>query len=336
MIMNKDIYILAIETSCDETAASVVRNGREILSNVVYSQIEIHMEFGGVVPEIASRKHVEKIDSVVDKAIKDSGLMLDQIDAIAVTYGPGLVGALLVGLSYAKALAYSLEKPLVGVNHLDGHICANYLAFKDLKPPFISLLVSGGHTNIIDVEDYGVYKVIGKTRDDAIGEAYDKVARTLGLPYPGGPAIDTLARKGDPKAINFTKPYISKDSYEFSFSGIKSAVLSYINSQKMKNLPIVSEDVAASFQESALTVLVDKLVMAAREYGHDKVVLAGGVASNSMLREKLHAIEGLEFMYPPVSLCTDNAAMIASAGYFRFIKGDFADLELNAVPSLKL
>ncbi len=334
-----DVTILSIETSCDETSAAIVKNGREVLSNMIYSQIDIHKKFGGVVPEVASRNHVEKISQVVDEAMDEAGVGFDDIDGIAVTYGPGLVGALLVGVSYAKGLSFTLNKPLVPVNHIEGHICANFIAHKDLEPPFISLVVSGGHTHIVHIKDYGDYEILGKTRDDAAGEAFDKVARSLGLGYPGGPLIDKLAKIGNEKAIDFPRVYLEKDSLDFSFSGIKSAVLNYLNQQKQKKLPIVDEDVAASFQKAVVEVIADKVIVAAERVGVDTIVLAGGVAANSGLRkefeEKLEN-KAIDFKFPPIILCTDNAAMIGSAGYYEYINGQFADQTLNAISNLKL
>jgi len=334
-----DVTILSIETSCDETSAAIVKNGREVLSNMIYSQIDIHKKFGGVVPEVASRNHVEKISQVVDEAMEEAGVGFDDIDGIAVTYGPGLVGALLVGVSYAKGLSFTLNKPLVPVNHIEGHICANFIAHKDLEPPFISLVVSGGHTHIVHIKDYGDYEILGKTRDDAAGEAFDKVARSLGLGYPGGPLIDKLAKIGNERAIEFPRVYLEKDSLDFSFSGIKSAVLNYLNQQKQKNLPIVDEDVAASFQKAVVEVIADKVIVAAERVGVDTIVLAGGVAANSGLRkefeEKLEN-KAIDFKFPPIILCTDNAAMIGSAGYYEYINGQFADQTLNAISNLKL
>jgi N6-L-threonylcarbamoyladenine synthase len=335
----KDIIILAIETSCDETSAAVIKNGREILSNVVYTQIDLHQIFGGVVPEIASRKHIEKVDLITMKAMEDAGLSFNDLTAIAVTHGPGLVGALLVGLSYAKGLAYALGIPLIPVNHIDGHIAANYLAFPELEPPYISLIVSGGHSHIVRVKDYGTYEVIGRTRDDAVGEAFDKVARTLGFGYPGGPVIDRRSRNGNKEAIHFTRTYLEKDSYDFSFSGIKSGVLNYINSMNMKQLPINHDDVAASFQEAVVEVLVEKITRAASNYQYKTLVIAGGVAANSRLREWLSQESrqnDWQVLYPPLDLCTDNAAMIGAAAYYSYLKGIFAELDLNAVPNLKL
>ena len=334
----KDIITLAIETSCDETSAAVLKNGREILSNIVSTQIELHKKFGGVVPEVASRKHIENIDMVVQESLDKANVSFNDIDHIAVTYGPGLVGALLVGLSTAKALAYTLGKPLVGVNHIEGHISANYIEDKKLQPPFICLIVSGGHTHLVEVKDYGSYEILGKTRDDASGEAFDKIARALNLGYPGGPIIDKLSKIGNKNAIEFPRAYIN-DGYDFSFSGLKSSVLNYINSKKMKDEEIVVEDVAASFQEAVVEVLANKAIKAALEKGYDKVVLAGGVAANSGLREKLQEIgnnKNITIKYPPIDLCTDNAAMIGCAGYYNYIKGKTHDMSLNAISNLKL
>ncbi len=335
----KDIIILAIETSCDETSVAIIKNGREILSNVIYTQIDIHKKFGGVVPEIASRKHIEKIDLIFAQSLEESGLNFKDLDAIAVTYGPGLVGALLVGMSYAKALAFGLGIPLIPVNHIDGHIAANYLAFPDLEPPYIALIVSGGHTHIIDVLGYGEYKVLGRTRDDAVGEAFDKVARTLGFPYPGGPYIDKAAKDGNKEAIKFPRTYLEKGSFDFSFSGIKSSVLNYLNSMKMKGIEVNANDVAASFQEAVVDVLIEKIISASLKMNHKEIIIAGGVAANSNLRKRLKEeakIHHLDVFYPPLSLCTDNAAMIGAAAYYQFKKGIFANLDLNSVPNLKL
>ena len=337
--MSKDINILAIESSCDETAAAVVRNGREMLSNVIYSQIDLHTLYGGVVPEIASRKHIDKINQVVEKAVADSGMALKDMEAIAVTYGPGLVGPLLVGVSFAKALAYSANLPIVGVHHIEGHICANYIANKDLKPPFMCLIVSGGHTHLVKVADYGKYEILGKTEDDAAGEAFDKVARAIGLGYPGGPKIDKVSKSGNAEAIKFPRAKVGGSEYDFSFSGLKSAVLNYLNTASMNNETIVTEDVAASFQQAVIDVLVGHSMEAVERYGFDKFAIAGGVASNSGLREAFEKAckeKNIEFFLPPPILCTDNAAMIGSAAYYEFIKGERAGLDLNAVPNLKL
>lgn len=337
--MDKDIKILAIETSCDETSAAVVVNGTKVLSNIISSQIDLHKKFGGVVPELASRKHIEKINPVIQEALDVAQMTFEDMDAIAVTYAPGLVGALLVGLSAAKAIAFASQKPLIGVHHIEGHISANYIENPEFKPPFICMVVSGGHTHLVIVRDYGVYDILGKTRDDAVGEAFDKVARTIGLGYPGGPKIDQLAKSGNPKAINFPRVYLESDSYDFSFSGIKSAVLNYINQCQMKNEMICEADIAASFQEAVVEVIVNKTVRAAKAYGIHKVALAGGVAANSKLREemlKACSAENIILQYPSMVYCTDNAAMIGSAAYFDFIKGIRHAMDLNAIPNLKL
>ncbi len=333
----KDINILAIETSCDETSVAVVKNGRSILSNIISSQIEIHQKYGGVVPEIASRKHIENINIIIDKALKESGKKFNNLDAIAVTYGPGLVGALLVGINSAKALAFSLKKPLIGVNHIEGHISSNYLSHKNLKPPFISLIVSGGHTHLVIVEDYGKYKILGRTRDDAAGEAFDKIARSMNLGYPGGPIIDKISKEGNKKAIDFPRAYLEEESFDFSFSGLKSAVLNYINNSNQKNQPVNIPDLAASFQEAIVEVLVKKTLKAAEKYKINEIVLAGGVASNTRLRELfLEKLDNKKLFYPDKELCMDNAAMIGSAAYYKYIKNDFSDYKLNAVPNLDL
>lgn len=335
----KDIRILGIESSCDETAASVVLNGRKVLSNIISSQIDIHTLYGGVVPEIASRKHMERIDRVVSAALTESGVSIDDIDAIAVTYGPGLVGALLVGVSYAKSYAWALNKPLVGVHHIEGHICANYIEHEDLKPPFISLVVSGGHTHLVKVSDYGKYEILGRTRDDAAGEAFDKVARVIGLGYPGGPKIDKVSYEGNPDAYTFPRAKISENEYDFSFSGLKSAVLNELNSLEMKGQTYVQADVAASFQQAVVDVLVSHSMAAIDEYKPECFAIAGGVASNSHLRKAMEEAckaKGVKFYMPSPVYCTDNAAMIAVAGYHEYLAGNISGLDLNAVPGLKL
>lgn len=334
-----DTIILAIESSCDETAAAVVVNGKKVLSNVIYSQIDLHTLYGGVVPEIASRKHIEKINPVIEQALSQANVKLSDLSAIAVTYGPGLVGPLLVGVAEAKAIAFAAGKPLIGVHHIEGHICANYIEHDNLKPPFMSLVVSGGHTHLVKVCDYGSYEVIGRTRDDAAGEAFDKVARAIGLGYPGGPKIDKCAKEGNADAILFPKAKVDECAYDFSFSGLKSAVLNYLNVATMKGENIVQADVAASFQKSVVEVLTEHAVNAVREYGVRDFALAGGVASNSALRASIKAAmekEGVNFYCPSPIFCTDNAAMIGVAGYHEYVKGNFADYSLNAVPSLKL
>lgn len=339
-INNKeDVLILAIESSCDETAAAVVKNGREVLSNIIFSQIDLHTLYGGVVPEIASRKHIEKINQVIEEALKEANVTLDDITAIAVTYGPGLVGALLVGVSAAKAIAFATGKPLVGVHHIEGHISANYIENKELEPPFGCLVVSGGHSHLVRVKDYGEYEIIGRTRDDAAGEAFDKVARAIGLGYPGGPKIDKVSKSGNPDAIQFPRAKVDGNEYDFSFSGLKSAVLNYLNQCDMKGIPVVQEDVAASFQKSVVEVLVGHSLHAVKEFDFEKFAIAGGVASNSGLRKAFEdecAKNGIEFYHPSPIFCTDNAAMIGVAGYYEYIKGVRSGMDLNAVPNLKL
>lgn len=337
--MNKDILILGIESSCDETAASVIKNGRTVLSNIISSQIDLHTLYGGVVPEIASRKHIEKINQVIEEALKKAGVALKDLDAIAVTYGPGLVGALLVGVAEAKAISFATGIPLVGVHHIEGHISANYIEHQELEPPFMSLVVSGGHTHLVKVVDYGKYEILGRTRDDAAGEAFDKVARAIGLGYPGGPKIDKVAKEGNAEAIHFPRAKVAGGIYDFSFSGLKSAVLNYLNSCEMKGEQIVVADVAASFQKAVTDVLVEHSIAAVKENGFHKFAIAGGVASNSALRAAMKAAcekEHIEFYYPSPIFCTDNAAMIGVAGYYEFIKGVRSGLDLNAVPNLKL
>ena len=337
--MEKDILILAVESSCDETAAAVVKNGREVLSNIISSQIALHTLYGGVVPEIASRKHIEAIDGVITQALQEAGVTLEDIDAIGVTYGPGLVGALLVGLAEAKALAFAANKPLVGVHHIEGHICANYIENKDLEPPFLCLVVSGGHSHLVMVKDYGEYEILGKTRDDAAGEAFDKVARAVGLGYPGGPKIDKAAKEGNPHAIEFPRGKVADSPYDFSFSGLKSAVLNHINHAKMTGEEICVPDLVASFQNSVVDSLVSRAIHAAKEYGYSKLAIAGGVASNTALRaamKKACEENGIAFYHPSPVFCTDNAAMIGAAAYYEYIRGNRSGWDLNAVPNLKL
>lgn len=333
------IRILAIESSCDETAAAVVENGRTVLSNIISSQIDLHKLYGGVVPEIASRKHIEKINQVIEEALSEAKCTLNDIDAVAVTYGPGLVGALLVGVAEAKAIAYARNLPLIGVHHIEGHISANYIENKELEPPFLCLVVSGGHTHLVCVEDYGKYKILGKTKDDAAGEAFDKVARAIDLGYPGGPKIDKLAKEGDPNAIEFPRAHVGDSVYDFSFSGVKSAVLNYINGCKMKQIEYNRADIAASFQKAVTDVLVDHAMIGVENYGLKKLAIAGGVASNSALRAAMGQAcqeRGIEFYHPSPILCTDNAAMIGAAGYYDYKNGIRSGWDLNAVPNLKL
>ena len=333
------VTILAIESSCDETAAAVVRNGREVLSNVISSQIALHTVYGGVVPEIASRKHIEKINQVMEEALQNAGMQLSDMDAIAVTYGPGLVGPLLVGVSAAKAVSFASGIPLIGVHHIEGHISANYIENKELEPPFVCLVVSGGHSHLVVVKDYGEYEILGRTRDDAAGEAFDKVARAIGLGYPGGPKIDKVAKEGNPEAVSFPRAKVGDSDYDFSFSGLKSAVLNYLNSCEMKGIQICQADVAASFQKAVVDVLVEHSMHAVLSCGMKKFAIAGGVASNSALRralEKECEKRGIAFYHPSPVLCTDNAAMIGAAAYYEYRKGVRHGYDLNAVPNLKL
>lgn len=337
--ISKDNIILAIESSCDETSAAIIRNGREVLSNVISSQIEIHTVYGGVVPEIASRRHIENIDGVVDEAVRRAGISKSQISAVGVTYGPGLVGALLVGVAWAKAFAYAMNIPLVGVHHIRGHIAANYIEHPDLEPPYICLVVSGGHTNLVEVKSYTEFNILGATKDDAAGEAFDKVARSIGLGYPGGPKIDALAKEGNPYAIKFPKAKVSGSVYDFSFSGIKSAVLNYINQKNMKNEEIDKADIAASFQQAVVEVLTEHAIMAAKELGYNNICVAGGVASNSSLRKELKKEcdkNDIKLIYPSPVYCTDNAAMIGVAAYYEYIEGKRHGNDLNAVSNLEL
>lgn len=335
----EDILILGIESSCDETAAAVVKNGREVLSNVISSQIALHTLYGGVVPEIASRKHTEKITPVVKEALDAAGVTMEDITAVAVTYGPGLVGALLVGVNFAKSLAFACKKPLVGVHHIEGHVAANFISHKELEPPFGCLVVSGGHTHLVEVTDYGEFNIIGRTRDDAAGEAFDKVARAIGLGYPGGPKIDKKAKEGNAEAIRFPKAKVEGAAYDFSFSGLKSAVLNYLNHAAMTGEKVNDADLAASFQKAVVDVLTEKAMMLTEEKHYDKFAIAGGVASNSALRESMQAAceaREVRFYAPEPVLCTDNAAMIACAGYYEYLKGTRSGADLNAVPNLKL
>lgn len=339
METKKDVLILAIESSCDETAASVVKNGRTVLSNIISSQIDLHKLYGGVVPEIASRKHIEKINQVIEEALKEAEVELDDLDAIGVTYGPGLVGALLVGVAEAKAISFAKNIPLVGVHHIEGHISANYIENLDLEPPFLCLVVSGGHTHLVIVKDYGEFEILGRTRDDAAGEAFDKVARAIGLGYPGGPKIDKLSRQGNAYAMDFPKAKVADAPYDFSFSGVKSAVLNHLNKCRMQGEPIVEADIAASFQRCVVEVLVEHAISAAKDYHISKLAIAGGVASNQTLRsamEKACQENGIRFFHPSPILCTDNAAMIGAAAYYEYLKGTRHGWDLNAVPNLKL
>ena len=329
--------VLAVESSCDETSVAVVKDGREVYSNVIASQIDTHKKFGGVVPEIASRQHVEAINTVLKEGLDQAGVKLEDIDIIAATKGPGLIGALLVGLSAGKALALATGKPFVGVNHIVGHVCANYISFKDLEPPFIGLIISGGHTYLIEVKDYVDFTLHGRTVDDAVGEAFDKVARSLGLAYPGGPVVDRLAKKGK-ETIEFPRVMIKEDNYNFSFSGLKTAVLNYLNSTRLRGEEIVTEDVCKSFQEAVVDVLLEKSFRLAREKNMDKIVLCGGVSANSRIREAFEERgreENIKIFYPELKLCTDNAAMIASAAYYEYMAGK-VDEENFANPNLGL
>ncbi len=338
-MMPRPIKILAIESSCDETAAAVVVDGRTVCSNIISSQIALHTLYGGVVPEIASRKHIEKINQVIEEALREADTALDDLDAVGVTYGPGLVGALLVGVAEAKAISYGKKIPLVGVHHIEGHICANYIENKELEPPFLCLVVSGGHTHLVKVQDYGSYEVIGRTRDDAAGEAFDKVARAIGLGYPGGPKIEKVSYEGDPHAIEFPRAKVADGPYDFSFSGLKSAVLNYLNGCKMKGIPVEQADVAASFQKAVVDVLVGNAVKAMDEFKTDRFAIAGGVASNAVFREAMRDAckkKGVKFYHPSPVLCTDNAAMIGAAAYYDFMAGRRDGMDLNAIPNLKL
>ena len=336
---SEDVLILAIESSCDETAASVVKNGRTVLSNVISSQIATHTVYGGVVPEIASREHIKAINYVIERALTEANVTLEDITAIGVTYGPGLVGALLVGVAEAKAIAYAAHKPLIGVHHIEGHVSANFIENPDLEPPFVCLIVSGGHTHLVIVKDYGEFEIIGRTRDDAAGEAFDKVARAVGLGYPGGPKVDKAAKEGNPHAMEFPRAKVGGSQYDFSFSGMKSAVLNYINQAEMKGETICVPDLVASFQNAVVDVLVSRAITAAKEYGYKKLAIAGGVASNSALRAAMKEAcdkNGITFYHPSPIFCTDNAAMIGAAAYYEYKKGNRSGWDLNAVPNLKL
>lgn len=334
-----DTLVLGIESSCDETAAAVVKNGREVLSNVINTQIDLHKKYGGVVPEIASRKHIENICAVVEEALVRANVTIGDIDAVAATYGPGLVGALLVGVSFAKGYAYAAKKPLVPVHHIKGHIMANFIAHKELEPPFVCLVASGGHSHIVLAEDYTEFKILGRTRDDAAGEAFDKIARVIGLGYPGGPKIDRLAKEGNPEAVKFPRVRIDKESLDFSFSGVKTAVINYLHKQEQFGAEVNKADVAASFQAAVTDALVEHTIEAAQKYSMKTITIAGGVAANSELREKMTveaAKDDISVLFPPPVLCTDNAAMIACAGYYSYLKGITAALDLNAVPYLSI
>lgn len=334
----EQVNILAIESSCDETAAAVVQSGRKILSDAVFSQIPLHAVYGGVVPEIASRAHVDAVDRMVDMALEDAGMAFNDIDAIGVTYGPGLVGALLTGVSCAKALAFSLHKPLIPVNHIEGHICANYLSHADLTPPFICLVASGGHSHILMVEDYGVYRLLGCTQDDAAGEAFDKAARVLHLPYPGGPLLDKMAKEGDPHAVKLPKAH-TPGAYDFSFSGLKTAFINAVHNMEQKGIAYKREDLAASFQNAVVEALLSKTMQAALDNHVTKLALAGGVSANSALRAAFEAAckkAGIQLFMPELKLCGDNAAMIGSAAYYRLMRGETGDMSLNAKPALRL
>lgn len=335
----ENVTILAIESSCDETAASVVRNGRDVLSNIISSQIDLHTLYGGVVPEIASRKHIERINQVIAEALRSADKRLEEMDAVAVTYGPGLVGALLVGVSAAKAISFASGIPLIGVHHIEGHISANYIENKELEPPFVCLVVSGGHSHLVVVRDYGEYEILGRTRDDAAGEAFDKVARAIGLGYPGGPKIEQVSKEGNAQAIAFPRAKVAENPYDFSFSGVKSAVLNYINGCNMKNIPIVQADIAASFQKAVTDVLVEHAMMAVEEFQVRKFAIAGGVAANATLRNGMREAceqRNVQFYHPSPVFCTDNAAMIGTAAYYEYLAGRRDGWDLNAVPNLKL
>ena len=331
--------IMAVETSCDETAVAILAEGKDLLTNIVSSQIKIHQQYGGVVPEIASRKHLEQVNGLISLALQEAKLDFSQLSALAVTYGPGLVGALLVGVSTVKALAYSLKLPLISVNHIEGHIYANWLMQKQIEFPLVGLIVSGGHTALVEMRGHGDYVLLGQTQDDAAGEAYDKVARAMGLSYPGGPLLDILAREGNRNAVKLPRAWLGEHSFDFSFSGLKTAVLNYLNRAAQRGEKVDQADLAASFQASVVDVLVEKTIQAAKQKGLKSVLMAGGVSANSSLREEMQLRcqqEGLKLYYPSLEFCTDNAAMIACAAHYRYLKGESADWHLNAVPQLRL
>lgn len=339
MLGQEKEIIMAVETSCDETAVAILAEGTELLTNIVSSQIKVHQQYGGVVPEIASRKHLEQVNGLISLALEEAKLNFSQLSALAVTYGPGLVGALLVGVSTVKALAYSRKLPLISVNHIEGHIYANWLSHKQIEFPLVGLIVSGGHTALVEMRGHGEYVLLGQTQDDAAGEAYDKVARALGLSYPGGPLLDALAQEGNPEAVKFPRAWLGENSFDFSFSGLKTAVLNYLNRAAQRGEKVNQADLAASFQASVVEVLVEKTVRAAKQKGLQAVLMAGGVSANSSLREEMQnrcQQEGLKLYYPPLEFCTDNAAMIACAAHYRYLKGEFANWSLNAVPQLRL
>ena len=338
LLQKEHVRILAIESSCDETAAAIVEDGRKILSSAVFTQIDLHALYGGVVPEIASRAHVEKVDRMVDEALRQADMTLGDVDALAVTCGPGLVGALLTGVSCAKALAFASGKPLIPVHHIEGHIAADFLSHPDLEPPFACLVVSGGHSHLFAVDDYGVYRVLGQTQDDAAGEAFDKAARVLDIPYPGGPLLDKLAEEGDKNALKLPRPH-TQGRYDYSFSGLKTAFINAVHNMRQKGETLPAADLCASFRQAVVSFLVDRAMLAAEELGIRKMALAGGVSANRLLRREMESAcqkRGIAFYMPQLSLCGDNAAMIASAAYYRLLRGEIADLTLNARPALQL